>query len=47
MAQEGSEKPRWILTGEGTIPDLRDLALTVNAYDRMDDWDENLALQQS
>ena len=29
---------RWLLTAEGEVRDLRALAQTVYAYDRMDDW---------
>jgi hypothetical protein len=31
---------RWLLTAEGTIPDVRALGLAVNAYERMTDWDK-------
>jgi len=30
---------RWLLTVEGPTPDLNVLAHTVNAYDRMDDFE--------
>src|SRR4051794_1724868 len=31
---------RWLLTGLGEMPDLSPLAHTVNAYDRIEDWDK-------
>jgi hypothetical protein len=31
---------RWLLTAKGPTPDLHVLAPTVNAYDRMDDWEK-------
>jgi hypothetical protein len=37
---------RWLLTGEGPAPGVHALAHTVNAHDRMTDWDKiNLWLE--
>jgi hypothetical protein len=37
---EAEAAQRWLLTAEGTIPDVHTLGQAVNAYDRMANWDK-------
>jgi len=37
---EAEAAQRWLLTAEGTIPDVHALGQAVNAYNRMADWDK-------
>ena len=39
-SRQAKAAQRWLLTAEGTIPDVHALAQAVNAYDRMNAWDK-------
>ena len=40
QSSDAKAAQRWLLTGEGRIPDVHALGQAVNAYDRMTDWDK-------
>jgi hypothetical protein len=40
QSSDAKAAQRWLLTAEGTLPDVHALGQTVNAYDRMTDWDK-------